>query len=383
MKIDPRAEEALIDRAYAAAVKPAEWRNFLIELSDAVEADGGLIHAPPVGGAMPIPFVLHNIDPTPVLDKMQKYGRQAPFAERAVARGIAPGAFTNFAMIPPDELFEMEYYREYMTPTRTGDGLQLLVRLPQDETTPGIGITVGRYIDRDPFDDDALEFGRRLFPHVRRAALIAMEVYGEARVDPALAQAFDGFTTPCVLFDAQATPLLINAAAKAVLDAKETLEFKDGQVTPRSSKQRTEFDTMVRRCAIGDMKGLPRVGGEMLLPRPEGGTPLIAILIPLGPDNPFEDWSGPARAALYIVDVEQGAERLKGLRRARQLFGLSGAEEDILQRFLRGENLDEIARGRKVSVQTVRTQMKALLGKTQSRRQSDLARLRALGDVAG
>lgn len=383
MRIDPKAEEALIDRAYAAAVKPAEWRNFLVELSDAVEADGGLIHAPPVGGAMPIPFVMHNIDPTPVLDKMQKYGRQAPFAERAVAQGIAPGAFTNFSMIPPDELFELEYYKEYMTPTRTGDGLQLLIRLPQNDNAPGIGITVGRYIDRDPFDDDALEFGRRLFPHVRRAALIAMEIYGETRVDPALAQAFDGFTTPCVLFDTRGAPLLINAAAKTLIDAKDTLTLSNGQLSALSVKQRAGFEALVQRCAKGDMKGLPRVGGEILLPRPDGGTPLIAIFIPLGPDNPFEDWSGPARAALYIVDVEQGAERLKGLRRARQLFGLSGAEDDILRRFLQGANLDKIALARNVSVQTVRTQMKALLSKTQSRRQSDLVRLRALGDVAG
>lgn len=383
MKIDPNAEEKLIDRAYAAAVRPAEWRNFLVELTDAVEADGGLIHAPPVGGAMPIPFVLHNIDPTPVLDKMQKYGRQAPFAERAAQQGLAPGAFTNFAMIPPDELFEMEYYKEYMTPTRTGDGLQLLVRLPQNELTPGIGITVGRYIDRDPFDDDALEFGRRLFPHVRRAALIAMEVYGEARVDPALAQAFDGFSTPCVLFDGNAGVLLINTAARALTDAKDVLHYANGEVKLASSKRQPEFAALVQRCVKAEWNGLPRVGGEMILPRPDGGTPLIAILIPLGPDNPFEDWSGPARAALYIVDIDQNPERLQGLRRAKQLFGLSSAEDDVLRRFLQGANLDEIAAARNVSVQTVRTQMKTLLSKTQSRRQSDLSRLRALGDVSG
>jgi len=363
-------------------VRPEEWRTFLADLTTALDAEGGLIHAPPVNGAMPIPFVLHNIDPTPVLDKMAKYGRQAPFAERAATMGLAPGVFQNFAVIPPAELFETEYFREYMTPTRTGDAVQLLLRLPEQEA-PALGVTVGRLIDAPPFEEEDVALGWRLYPLVRRAAMIAMEIYGSARIDPALAQAFDGFATPCLLFANSRTPLLVNAAAKELLDARDGVRFSRGLVCATAPKAQSAFNAALDRCATTQLSLTPRVGAEILLPRGEGKAPLLAVVLPLGAENPFLEWSGPARAALYLVDVESDAARLKGLRRAQKLFGLSAAEDDVLRRWLAGASVAEIAEGRRVSLDTVRKQMKALLLKTQSRRQADLHRLRALGEVGG
>jgi DNA-binding CsgD family transcriptional regulator len=146
---------------------------------------------------------------------------------------------------------------------------------------------------------------------------------------------------------------------------------------------RSQFDALLLRALATNWGVPPRSGCEMVLVSKSGAPSTIAIVIPLGPENPFVEWSGPVRAALYVVDMSERPERLSGLRRAKSLYGLSGAEDDVLARFLAGASVKEIAAARGVAIETVRAQMKALIFKTQSKGQSDLMRLRALGEIVG
>jgi DNA-binding NarL/FixJ family response regulator len=59
----------------------------------------------------------------------------------------------------------------------------------------------------------------------------------------------------------------------------------------------------------------------------------------------------------------------------RELYGLTTAETEIANGLLTGFSVEEIAQLRRVSVATVRSQLKPLLGKTGTRRQADLVRV--------
>jgi DNA-binding CsgD family transcriptional regulator len=59
----------------------------------------------------------------------------------------------------------------------------------------------------------------------------------------------------------------------------------------------------------------------------------------------------------------------------RHTYGLTPAETEIANALLTGFSLEEIAQLRKVSIATVRSQMKGLMGKTDTQRQGDLIRL--------
>lgn len=88
-------------------------------------------------------------------------------------------------------------------------------------------------------------------------------------------------------------------------------------------------------------------------------------------------WSD-GTSALILVDLDAHPE--PSPRTLHSLFGLTAAETQLAVELARGHNLLDIARSRRLSRTTIRSQLGALFVKTQTRRQADLVAL--LGRIA-
>ncbi len=88
-------------------------------------------------------------------------------------------------------------------------------------------------------------------------------------------------------------------------------------------------------------------------------------------------WSD-GTSALILLDLDAHPE--PSPRTLQCLFGLTAAETQLAVELARGHNLLDIARSRRLSRTTIRSQLGALFVKTQTRRQADLVAL--LGRVA-
>jgi len=88
----------------------------------------------------------------------------------------------------------------------------------------------------------------------------------------------------------------------------------------------------------------------------------------------FESQEDPARRFFLVtkVDLKVGPEVLPSIR---STYGLSAAEADITMRLANGETPKEISTARQSSIHTVRTQIKQVLQKTDSRNISDMVRI--------
>ncbi|MBR0695042.1 helix-turn-helix transcriptional regulator [Bradyrhizobium lablabi] len=82
--------------------------------------------------------------------------------------------------------------------------------------------------------------------------------------------------------------------------------------------------------------------------------------------------------ALILLDLDAHPE--PSPRTLQRLFGFTAAETQLAVELARGHNLLDIARARRLSRTTVRSQLASLFVKTQTRRQADLVAL--LGRVA-
>jgi len=106
------------------------------------------------------------------------------------------------------------------------------------------------------------------------------------------------------------------------------------------------------------------------------------LVTPLPPDRLA---LGPQRvcALVFVTDPE----RTPGspLHRLADLYGLTPAESRVAQKLMAGLSTQEVADQNAVSINTVRTQVKSLLSKTDCRRQSQLVRLlyRSVASLAG
>ena len=76
---------------------------------------------------------------------------------------------------------------------------------------------------------------------------------------------------------------------------------------------------------------------------------------------------------VIVTDPERGG--LRTFHILIETFGLSAAEARLARRIGRGETLRDIADAERMSVETMRTRLKSVFGKTGTHRQAELALL--------
>lgn len=367
--------EGVIDKAYRATHEPSMWAEVVDGYARLLGSEKAALHAAPVSGATPVIFAGQGIDLTPVIDKVHIYGRQAPFAERAIELGLAPGVFIHDEVIPREEMRKTDYYREYMRPTGCDQGLQALLRVDVVTRRAPVALTVARDRDEPSYGAEELRTARACFPHLRRAVLLTLDVNPAKMLDPAVEQAFDGFGTPCCLMGLDSR--LVFANRRAVDLANEGVIALSGGALHCADKRADRLlSAAVASACGGDRRWSFRPGSETVLSM-EGRAPVVAVVVPLGEANPILN-VGPLRAAVYFLDCAVREAKSDELSRLRSLFGLTPAEAEITAGLVKGFSVAELARRRNVSLHTVRTQVKLILEKTQSPRQASLGRLEAL-----
>ena len=110
----------------------------------------------------------------------------------------------------------------------------------------------------------------------------------------------------------------------------------------------------------------------MAISRPSGARPYALVVSPIHTD-PFD--LGPRRAAalVFIADPESRRELPPALM--RRLYALTPAETRLVEALVNGRTLQEAADTIGVRLNTVRNQLRSVLGKTGTRRQAELVRL--------
>lgn len=380
------AEERLIKLAYAAMHDASLWRKFLVDLVGLLGGDSGTVISPTSRRRIGAPFILHNVDVTPILSGLPSHVARAPFFDRALELGIIPGVFANLDVVPLEEIRETEYYRKVLQPMGIVDTIQIVVRVPDEGAEAGLVFSVARLRGKPRFSKADMDAARRVFPHLLRTTGAAFRYEPPKPPPPSLAQAFNGFSTACIVYAQGATPLVVNAAAERLLrdgdGVRRRQQGRGWQLESRDAAVTRELNTAIAH-ACDDAAN--RAVVEIAIPRSAGRAPLLAAIVPLGDDDPSFDWSGSARAAIYFIDVDGAASAGDGARPARRaqvLYGLTEAEAVVLRMYLDGKALRQIARERGVGLTTVQTQIKNIRLKTQSRSQRDLLRLGRLNDGA-
>jgi len=171
----------------------------------------------------------------------------------------------------------------------------------------------------------------------------------------------------------------MNHAAQQMAVAADALRVNISRIVPIDPGQRSTFDALVADAAealIADKGTLgsdikpTHAGGSLMLKRRGGKGPLQVLVTPLR-------LTGTSRSTVRVLVLVTDPDRELSFPDTvlRELYGLTTAETEIANGLLTGFSVEEIAQLRRVSVATVRSQLKPLLGKTGTRRQADLVRV--------
>lgn len=342
----------LVDRIYEAAAVPEFWPDVMQDLSRLAGAAGaGLFvrredewYGWRISACLPDPA-----------DYLAQHSAKSLSTPRLLAAGHA-------GFLADHEAFTDEEYRSDPMITRWAvpGGLYHVaasaIQVPSGDLAV---IQVMRRTGAPPFERESISRLDSLRPHLARAAMLSSRWRLERL--RSTVQALDLLGLPAAVVSDLGQVQAANPSFEALGDL--VFAAAHGKVRFARAESTQTLEANLQRLRSRDAPIAQSFAVDTL----EGGSPAIAHLVPVRGEA--RDLFGGGMVLLLITPVGRRAE--VDARLVQGLFDLTPAEAQVAAHLLGGRTVAEIAARNRVSVETVRAQVKAVLAKSGARRQAE------------
>ena len=291
-------------------------------------------------------------------EQLQLYATQfAPLDPWARATaGLQPdGTALNLEeIVSPEEYERSAFYNEYIRPM--GDDTYRCMGLRSDTRWGSGMIAVQRGRGQDSFSPEEVGQLQLYGPHLRRLLVLRGRMAALVRKATTATAVLDAMRDAAIVVTADALVVAANGAGERLLAGRSGLRIRAGAVSAGVR------DQALRQLILSACSAQPE-GGSVLIDR-EDWPPLVVAV------SPLRD-AGGARQALLLV--HEAAPPKGALETTLQKhFGLTRSEAGIACRLADGLSAAEIAQERRVSLGTIRGQMKPMFLKLGCSRQAEV-----------
>jgi DNA-binding CsgD family transcriptional regulator len=368
MRLGSESLSCLIRDLYAAAAEPDRWGDFLQSMKSTVGATASSIlvrdenrgttgqHAVSIGVAEEF-----------VQAYKEHYSSINIVYDASLAIDPSNYIGTLQSCIDVETYRKSEIYNDYARPQNLFHQCSALLTRKGSYTA---AISFMRPESEGPYGNEHIRLLKLLAPHMRQAFELHNKLRNFESAAAGLSTALDQTDTAIFLQNGLGRLLRSNVAGSQLLAKEGGLRLQDGMLEPTNTKDRAEFDRLVGlTSATGAGRGL-YPGGVMLLHRNES-RPLHCKVVPFYSEREFME-STPS-AIVFVHDPERPpASRGEALR---SLYGLTHSEAQLADLLLAGETVAAAAEKRHTTEESARTQLKSILRKTNTNRQTELIRL--------
>ncbi len=292
----------------------------------------------------------YAVDPVPIICKS--------------LMGITPGR-----EVVPAELHKTELHNDVLAP----QDLHPLAILPFVNTQehfeqPG----ASREETVREFDAEALHLFECALPYLHAGQVLRREL-DDANLRAARAEAaLEHTVAAAFLLDAGGRVVHMNRSGEAMIRSSGCLMLRRNRIIAANVSQQSRLKALIGRAISAAQASATPSGEAMALERDSGRRPLFVRVLPLCVESTNE--RAPSGHALLLITDPDGVVKDPS-HLLKSLFSLTTAEIAVAASLRAGFTLAEIAAVRGVSRETIRSQLKSLLQKTNTRRQSDLVHL--------
>jgi DNA-binding CsgD family transcriptional regulator len=241
-----------------------------------------------------------------------------------------------------------------------------------------LSLSVYRLRVNDDFDEAQIALMEAIEPHVVRARAVARRLLQAQQARAAAEGALDRLPSAIVLLDERGRPRFINSAAQRILRSREGLWCDSDGVRAATPDATARLHALIARIGQLAARRCPAGGGVISLPRPSSLPPLSVLAAPLPATAHL---AATTRSSMLLLLRDPTAEPCPVPARLEHLYGLTPAEARLAARLAAGESLDEAAATLGVTRETVRSQLRGVFHKTDTRRQGKLLRKLTLDTV--
>ncbi|MGE0422223.1 MAG: helix-turn-helix transcriptional regulator [Reyranellaceae bacterium] len=288
---------------------------------------------------------------------------------RLWTRTYRPGAVeTDQDILPRSILLGSDYYNGFLKPRDMHAVMRVTLA-----TEHGIRkfISMTRPVAGGDFVTADIEQGRRLMPHLHRAARISQSVESANLALTAFSEVLEQSARGVLLLEGSRRIIFANRTARAMAQAADSFVLRHDRIEALSGGDNTLLQSLIAGASSPPGRVEAARGGVMRLAAKSGRPGLSLAIAPLACGTA---WSRPAPVAfILITDPNTQPPDLDAV--LRQLFGLTGAETRVAERLLMGDSPERAAESLQVRITTVRWHLASLYRKTGASRQAELVRL--------
>ncbi len=360
------AFSVIVDQIYEAAINPAAWQGATHNIADVFSGSKVVVFLHTASSVENNFIHTSNWEHDLVDSYLSYYCKINPFV-RNIYPSLKFDIFNPYELIDPSVLNKSEYYNDYWKPQKIRSAAASVVFL-DEERFMALNINGAR---DDAYDDFAALL-RRLAPHLRRAVQVQGHLAAATIARDNVEAALDQLKAGIFLIDDQKRLQHMNAAATRMLRAGPPFSATaSGRLHLGTPTEDAAFQRAITEAIATSLSKGRGAGADLRVGR-DGRVDLSVVVAPIG--RRADAFAGHRTVVLIIVrDPEDAMPRLA--RTLAALYALTPAEARLLEAIGRGDAVGDYADANRVSVNTVRSQIKSIQAKTDTRRLSELVRL--------
>lgn len=364
--MDNRYEE-LLGLIYEASLTPAKWRDFLECFADATNSTGSLLFLHDFSDrsstASPSPnnsFVAHaRTDETFIESFQNHYSKVNVWLENAKQYGEGVPVVSS-QLYPDTDLAKTEFYDGWLRPQGYFYSIGGAI-LQQSDVS--VRLTALRPRSSGSYTEAETALYHRLMPHLQRSLRIHWQLVSEQEARSLREAALDQMSQAFVLLNETGKVLFANQKAETIFRQNGGPIVVNERLTAAGLQDSYSIFESLRRASMG-------VGSSVRLTDTGSGRQWIITFSPLSASMPITTEGGRIMAVISEPDKQY----LGNMNAFAKLYQLTAAETRVLEHLLQQQSPQEIADALHVSINTVRTQLRALFAKTQTKNQRELVK---------
>lgn len=359
MPIDLCRLDQALDKSLEAAVDPTLWPEILNRLTAATGSYGANII--PANARSP-DLIIGTESVGPALEDYFSNGWHInEWRLRGIPLMMKYGTMRDQQYTTRDQFEHLEYYRFQ---AEHGIGRTCIIGFSSPEDL--LCLTLHRTLDSDFFNDEEAAVFQKARDRLTVSAMI-MRGLSASRVS-GMAEAFRSAGVAAIFFDRFCRVTEVTSDAERLFG--DEIYVSNRTICSRVPDVTTAIQKRMRSATTERWLRPDEPSGPLTIPR-DGMRPMLLRIQRLGGNLP--DFFAHSIGVCLIEDV--GRKQRQNQQQLRQLFGLTATEAIIATMISQGLTLQTVAHGRAISYETARTHLRSIFGKTNTRRQAELAAL--------
>lgn len=372
MSVNDELVSSLIHRIYDAAIDMSLWPSIVNELARLLNAHESLMFSPKLSADVPyVAFSPHQHIDMNLWDAYEQYywQRDTWALEIAKQRLMKNGSIVHGdRLIARNELRQTEIYCDMYKPHMMGIEVVMSACIMNSESTvgstPPVFLNFFRTGSAESFNSDEEKLITYLLPHIQRSLRIHMKLQDERRSRNLGEQALEHIAAAILLMEKDGRVIFANQKAELLLRQGNDLKLTNSYLCSSDVKNNHAIKHALYQAENG-------VGSALKLNNALLNEERVIMFSPIRTMNSEIYLSNAFIMAMLTDPAKPSSDHLQAFA---ALYRLTPAETRVLKQLLEQQTTREIADHLQVSMNTLRTQIKSLFMKTNTKNQRELIR---------